>query len=403
MFTSCHRCIQRYILGEIQDPHCMKCKKVWTREFLDEKMSKSFINNELKIHRENILFEKEKNLLPDTQENVKMLTRQEEIDQEVKTIESTIEQLQKRVEELDQKKRDIQPYQLIRKHTQMNRIPCPVTHCRGFQEEKKRSKAEPEPDEKNKYILECGICAHQSCTMCRETYRDNHECQFENIKSISMLEKDTKRCPSCFVQIFKINGCDQMWCTNCHIAFDWKTGDKVRGVIHNPHYHSYLKEHGVNVPPAERSYQRFEFVNTDVIVHALTQQGCNELLLYQLIEVYRYMITYYELDLQRFPSRFDDIVNLDLRIMYLRHQMTEEEFKVKLQRRQKDTEKKIEYRDIGETYVDVIHELFLSFLETKNIDLLVQEIRAITATTQEAIFNLNKRYHSNLPLVRTLL
>jgi hypothetical protein len=144
-------------------------------------------------------------------------------------------------------------------------------------------------------------------------------------------------------------------------------------------------------------------VNTDVIVHALTQQGCNELLLYQLIEVYRYMITYYELDLQRFPSRFDDIVNLDLRIMYLRHQMTEEEFKVKLQRRQKDTEKKIEYRDIGETYVDVIHELFLSFLETKNIDLLVQEIRAITATTQEAIFNLNKRYHSNLPLVRTLL
>ncbi len=114
LFESCNKCVQKYILLNIQDPHCMNCKKVWNREYLDEKMSKLFINNELKNHRENILFEKEKNLLPETQENVKLIIQQEEIESEIKSIELTIDKLQKKIEELDKKKRDINPYQVIR-------------------------------------------------------------------------------------------------------------------------------------------------------------------------------------------------------------------------------------------------------------------------------------------------
>jgi hypothetical protein len=396
-FSSCHKCVQRYIMFQIQDPHCMNCKKVWKREFIDENLSRQFITTELKTHRENILFEKEKNLLPETQYNVKLLQTQQELENEMVQIESEIEQLRKRYEEIERKKNEINPYQLFpRKVIPKLRIPCPIELCRGFVEESLSSTSN---------TLRCGICDITLCIHCRERYTIEHKCNNDTIRTIKLVEKETKRCPSCMVPIFKINGCDQMWCTSCHIAFDWKTGEQVRGIIHNPHYHEYIEQHGIeNIRlRQQQSYHRFEFMETERIVRVLESLHVPEVLLYQLIEVYRYMIHYYEVDLQRLPSRFDQVINVDLRIQYLQHQLSEDEFKHKIQRRQKDIEKKIEYKDIGETYVEIMNDIFISFITTYDLERLMSEIKHITLTTQEAIQNLNKRYQSNMQLVRTLL
>jgi len=45
----------------------MGCKKAWNREFVDQSCTKVFRNTILKKHRENILFEREKCLFPQTQ------------------------------------------------------------------------------------------------------------------------------------------------------------------------------------------------------------------------------------------------------------------------------------------------------------------------------------------------
>lgn len=391
-FTSCHRCIQTYILSQIQDPHCMDCKKIWTREFIDDKLSKLFINTELKSHREIILFEKEKNLLPETQDNVRLLQQQEEINREMNKILEEMDMLQKRYNILEKHRDSINPYKILPKQKLPQfRVPCQKPDCRGYFEEKNESE------------LICGICLTSICKFCNEIIEDSHKCDSGMVKTIQLLNKDTKRCPSCYVPIFKINGCDQMWCTACHITFDWKTGDRVRGIIHNPHYHEYMEKQGVLPVEIEASYQRFQFLNTDHIVQVLSELACPELVIYQLIEVYRYIIHYYEVDLQRLPTRFDETVNLDLRIKFLQRQLSEEDFKMKIQKRQKDTEKKIEYRDIGETYVEIMNELFITFMHNRHLDILITNIHSITKSTQDAMTNLNKRYNSNLPLVRTLL
>ena len=395
-FESCHRCVQKYMLTVIQDPHCMNCKKIWQREFIDETLPKQFINNELKAHREQILFEKEKNLLPETQYNVKLLKQQEELEAEMKKIEADMTALQRRYDEIERKKSEIDPFQLLpRKKHNITRIPCPIQDCRGF--------AEFEDDKKE---IQCGICQTILCSTCREPLCQDHRCKKETIQTIELLDRDSKRCPNCLVQIFKINGCDQMWCVSCHSAFDWKTGEKVKGIIHNPHYHEYVEAHGLHEMRnnrLEQSYHRFQFLDTDLIVFTLQDLQCQELIMYQIIEVYRYVIHYYEIDLQRLPSRFDQTVNVDLRIHYLMNHLSEEEFKSKLQRRQKDTEKKVEYRDIGETYVEIMNDVFIAFVEQKDVGKLIHEIQTVTKTTQDAIITLNKRYNSNMPLVRTLL
>ena len=56
----CRVCVQKYMLSSFQDPHCMSCKTLWNREFIDSFCTKYFRNTDFKLHRENILLEREK-------------------------------------------------------------------------------------------------------------------------------------------------------------------------------------------------------------------------------------------------------------------------------------------------------------------------------------------------------
>ena len=45
-----------------------------------------------------------------------------------------------------------------------------------------------------------------------------------------------------------------MWYTQCKIAFSWRTGRRVHGVIHNPHFYEFQRQGGgavVNAPNAQ--------------------------------------------------------------------------------------------------------------------------------------------------------
>ena len=66
-FESCRTCFQKYLLEIIVEPHCMNCKKELSYAFLRDNCTAIFMFNTLKKHRENVLMEREKALMPLTQ------------------------------------------------------------------------------------------------------------------------------------------------------------------------------------------------------------------------------------------------------------------------------------------------------------------------------------------------
>lgn len=363
-FTSCNSCTSRFVLESVNSA-CMNCKKPWNREMLTQKLGKTFVTKKYKEKREKDLFETEKALLPATQEEA---TAQKEIAK----INAEIHELQRRLKTLKARKLI---YQMggtpgvvpTKKVTKLN-IKCPYKDCRGY------------VDSTN---MKCGLCENETCKECHEEISESHTCNPNTVESVKMLKKDTKNCPNCMEGIYKIEGCDQMYCTKCNTAFSWRTGEIVIGEgIHNPHYYEYLRRTGHiereigDIPcggiPHMSQMKKYMNDNTIMTFHrALVHIEREEVPIYRRNNIFQ--------------------GNRDLRIKFLNNQITEKQFKTTLQRREKEYEKKTEISQILNTCIVVGSEI----LRGKNIH---QRIESLKEFINESMGRVSKLYNCVVPV-----
>ena len=104
--------------------------------------------------------------------------------------------------------------------------PCIKEDCRGFINGEGK----------------CPICSTLTCLECNVEITEGveHTCKQCDIDNWCEIRDNSRPCPSCHVYIFKISGCNQMYCTNCSTAFNWVTGMIETGPVHNPHYYEQL-------------------------------------------------------------------------------------------------------------------------------------------------------------------
>lgn len=298
-FSACKTCIKTYLVGISTDPNCMHCNKAWSDKFLTKNLGATFMKSEYSVHRKELLVQQQLARLAETMPAVEHY-------KQVNAITAQIEELNKQYKEastqcLDAREQFIQTkkqYEILCRDSIVKRemhletyntliklkaqfdqsietktllmanvrklrhdiaviqnggvlvgedkkelarkfiMPCPNDECRGF--------LSPQ--------YKCELCEHHTCSNCFDLIGVDkedagHVCKPENIESANFIRKQSKPCPCCGTRISKIDGCDQMWCTQCKKAFSWNTGKIVTGTIHNPHFYQYQREHGGGVAP----------------------------------------------------------------------------------------------------------------------------------------------------------
>ena len=199
-YSACKTCYEQFFLHS-QDCFCMNCKVIWNREFLDNNFTKTFLQNDYKRHRENILIEKQKLLLQSTIPIAEMRhnasIRMKQIKERKNVINDLLQNLKVEMNELD-----TENYRLYRNLTsntlnekdKEKRVfvkKCPNEECRGFLSTR----------------WKCGLCSIDVCSECLEIKNDGHTCLPENIETAKLIQKDCKNCPKCGTYIHKIHGC----------------------------------------------------------------------------------------------------------------------------------------------------------------------------------------------------
>ena len=76
-FQACKTCVRTYLLGTSKDPHCMSCRNAWSQNYLVMKLNRSFVTNDFKKHRKNLLLEQQLSRLPATMEAADRVRRSE--------------------------------------------------------------------------------------------------------------------------------------------------------------------------------------------------------------------------------------------------------------------------------------------------------------------------------------
>lgn len=367
-FECCRKCSKTYILSKNIAAHCMSCKVGWDRAFLAQNFDKTFITKDYKIHYQNILFEKEIGMLQATQPYVEKQIRTEELKKEEEELKK---QFYKKLYEIHDSQRLLneKPHekkQFVRK--------CPFNTCQGFLSSS----------------LKCGICGCFACGDCQEVKgftteeKDNHECNAEIVESVKMLAKDSKHCPKCASLTFKILGCHQMFCVECHTPWDWKTGNIVTGQIHNPHYFEWQRRTQGVIPRNPNEIICGREIDNNFVTHLINNT-------YR--EIARKIIHINHVDRHRF--RQDDLIqkNLDLRIDFMRNKIDKEYMMKTLQVKEKKNEKNNEIWQILTMYINSMTDIFYRLVQDQSSDKWLKEFKALTLYTNECFKKVSVTYN----------
>lgn len=397
--SMCRTCCQQWLLTDTAaEPNCASCHAVWNTDFLVANFPAAFRTGPFKRHREKVLFDREKVRLPEAQDEARRykdaIEFMKPFDEERKQLDAKIEQLPEHATYLREKAyhtevddarvayyrgkvtREEYEAMLSKSHyisakyefqkatlgyrQRIYDIQDLTRDARYIIEHfgvARDSAAPAAPVERKAFVRrcpaadcegflstqwKCGLCDVKVCKECHECVenKDTHRCDPALVESIKAVESEAKPCPKCAAMISKIDGCDQMWCTQCQTAFSWKTGKIETSVVHNPHYFQWMREHGNTLPRQPGDVPGAGGACGDAAFDAFLYSRANRGKYTQLREAYRQVLDIQGGDETRrirneVTAYADEAWRRKYRVKRLAGEMDDKDWQIQLQREEK--------------------------------------------------------------------
>eukprot|EP00884_Botryococcus_braunii_P014317 jgi/Botrbrau1/22887/Bobra.0065s0040.2 len=334
-FTACTTCVQKWLLtgSGMAPPRCMACAGAWPHAFLEASLSRRFLSTKYRGHRESALLEREKQLLPVTQRLVDVEIMKEEKKKELQLLMEERRKVNRRIGEVRQELARVgrSPGDAGSPGTPLPPT-CPAPSCRGFLN----------------LEFHCALCGADTCQHCHEVKSGEavHVCQPEAVSTVRLLGKDTRPCPVCRAPIHRTDGCDHMWCTMCHTPFSWDTGRILRGHFQNPHLIASMER-----PPREIGDIPCGGLPLD---HEIPDESTLKAKLEMLRLVQAHILPGVLRDLR--------VENSELRVQYLRNNLTEKQFLRRIRARERATEKNREIAQVLSAFLNAGVDILQRYL-----------------------------------------
>jgi len=346
---------------------------------------------ELKSHREYILFNRQLSLLPQTQGAVESYRECEELTQNIKSLEEQISHLS----HLKLRAEGSWRYHNAVWHGYSTGQPqvrrefvrrCPCDGCKGFLST----------------AWKCGVCSKHICKECNEEKEgDEHVCKPENVETVKLLNKDTKGCPKCGTLIFKISGCSQMWCPDCHTAFNWNTMAIETGVIHNPHFFEFQRgreREGVRGGGGRNlaDIPCGGLPTTREILGLCERRGAlipdhNAQILMDIVRGMHH-IEHHEIPIHQNNQNRNWVVE---RVNYMVNKLEEADFKKLLQRHEKTVEKNRDIVGVLRMILNVVSDLMRQLVvDSPNYGEYMEEVTRVREYANGALMQIGNRYNN---------
>ena len=371
--SACIECIHTWLF-EINSPACMFCRKEWSLSDLQRMLSNKWfktIRSETLIREFKLSCEEEKRHI------LESMGLRKKTEEELETVRLEQRKAISVLREIDEKVvklKNIIDFPHLYRNTHL-RGPCQNNGC-------------PANLNDNNF---CELCDRYTCLDCKEVFGTKHKCNQLIKASNSEIVRSCHECPVCNVNITKIEGCDQMWCTQCKTSFDWKTNRiiKLTSRFHNPHYQQQetddevkiLEENLNKVTYAKlrsiliKNEQKLEYSQTFVFNLLNVKKNCSEMM---------FTINYLR-------TKISQNTDIELKVKYVERQVSDSDVSRILVRRHISASKNWFSIECLKQYIVNASELFL-FANDQMNERCIEQLNLGLASLEANFFKCSREF-----------
>lgn len=389
---ACHKCVEKFLVENTIRPKCMSCYAEWNTEFLRTMLSRTFMDKSYRDFQKDVLLSEAESTLGDLQEVARFEDKKEKMEKAIKEKKDEIRRAKRELDIMTyQYHRMLDPPVMELIHERNFFMACPDGSCRG----------------RLSTGYKCGLCEQSFCSKCHGKKHADHACIPDEVETIRVLKENTRNCPKCKMGIYKVSGCDQMWCTSCHTCFSWKSGNILNGPVHNPHFFEFARRQGGagrqlgDIPCGgfPTVHQVAHRIRNDPVVMA----NAESLKVYEILRLANHIT---DVTMVRAYHKFNDRPRLHQQygVQFLRGLIDRLDFRDRLYKATRQEEKYRRYYQVMEALTHNIAEAFRAYIAgASSHEELLSSSANFFLWTNQAIDEMNKQFHTKLVHVQPFM